>query len=292
MDTTKHLKRSFVSALFALLIALFAMVAATFAWYIYNTSAHTTNVHMAAGASSALKISNTYDGEYRSAAELKSFSGFLNPVSTDRIDEGRGFQKVIGFTNGSENQPNLVANLFGPGETSDYYRTELFLKTNGEELLVYLSKIGYEDDDDERPISTAIRIGIVAHEPGEGQPETGEYIFSINDKDNPDPEGYNTATGEEGYVLDSTKTDGTTVPFQPYDSTNYCLYNPDDGKVTLKPDSVPICTVKGDGSGDYGEAVRLDIYIWLEGCDKDCTQSLCDRTLKNLALSFAGTKAK
>ena len=40
-----------------------------------------------------------------------AFTGRLNPVSTNRISGG--FQKVIGFTNGTENQSNLVASLFG-----------------------------------------------------------------------------------------------------------------------------------------------------------------------------------
>lgn len=287
MEASKHLRRSFVFAIFALLIAMVAMVAATFAWYIYNTDAHTTNVHMAAGTSAALRISNRYDGEYKSAAILEEFRGTLNPVSTNRIDGGNGFQKVIGFTNGSENRSKLVANLFGPGESSDYYKTKLYLKTNADEMQVYVSDIGYQDDDDDNPISTAIRIGIVAHAPGEKQPETGEYIFSINERDF-DPDGYNTETGQDGYVLDYGKTDGTTVPFQPYNSENYCIYDVEEGKVTLKQDSVPICTVRGNGEGGYGEAVELTIYIWLEGCDKDCTQALCNRTLENLALSFAG----
>ena len=61
-----------------------------------------------------------------------------------------------------------------------------------------------------------------------------------------------------------------------------------DGTVSLKEQSLPLCTVLGNGSGGYGEAVELEIYIWLEGCDKDCTNNLCSKTLKNLALSFAG----
>lgn len=45
--SAKDLKRRFVTAVLALCIALLAVTAATFAWYIYNTGAHTTNVHMA-----------------------------------------------------------------------------------------------------------------------------------------------------------------------------------------------------------------------------------------------------
>ena len=33
---------------------------------------------------------------------------------------------------------------------------------------------------------------------------------------------------------------------------------------------------------------QIDLYIWLEGCDEDCTGNLSSQTLKNLAVSFAG----
>lgn len=289
MDVSKHLKRNFATALFALLIALLAMAAATFAWYIYNTSAHTTNVHMAAGASASLQISNKYDGDYGSAAVLDAFVGTLNPVSTNQISGG--FQKVFGFTNGNENQPNLVANLFGPGEASDYYCTSLFVRTNGDTLDVYLSDIGYEDSDSSNPISTAIRVGLVVHKPGQNQAMSEEYIFAINEESNPEAE-YNTATGMEGYVLDAALADGTTVAFAPKTSENFCVYDRETGAVTLKEDSLPLCTLTGGTDGAYGDAVEIEVYIWLEGCDKDCTQNLCATTLRNLSLSFAGYAAQ
>ena len=288
-NTSKQLKRRFAAAVAALCIAFVAVLAATFAWYIYNTGAHTTNVHMAAGASASLQISSSYDGDYSSAAVLDAFVGTLNPVSTNQIT--KGFQKVFGFTNGKENQPKLVANLFGPGEASDYYRTSLFVRTNGKSLDVYLSDIGYEDSDNDNPISTAIRVGMVVHHPGRNQAVRGEYIFAINEKANPLAE-YNTATGREGYVLDASAADGTTVPFEPKTSAQFCNYDKENGAVTLKKDSLPLCTVAGKGDGTYGDAAEIEVYIWLEGCDKDCTKNLCSTTLRNLSLSFAGYAAQ
>ena len=52
----KRLKRKFTGALLALLITFLAVASATYAWYIYNTSQHTTNVRMAAGAGVNLQI--------------------------------------------------------------------------------------------------------------------------------------------------------------------------------------------------------------------------------------------
>ena len=285
MNHAKQLKRRLTIAMAALLIAFVAALAATYAWYVYNTGRHTTNVRMAAGAGVNLQISNAYDGSYGSAAVLNSFSGQLIPVSTNRISGG--FQKVLEFTEGSAGQANMVADIFGSGEQNDYYRTSLFLRTNGSATDIYLSDIGFEDSDENNPISSAIRVGLVVHRAGRNQPAQGEYIFAISDKKNPEAE-YNTATGQEGYVLDCTKTDGSTVPFTPYTSDAYCIYNQNTGAVTLKNNSLKLCTISGTGDGKTGTPVEIELYIWLEGCDEDCTLNLCSQTLKNLAVSFAG----
>lgn len=284
ISSKKNLKNRLTTGTVALLIALLAVVSATYAWYVYNTGRHTTKVRMAAGAGVNLQISNSYSGTYGSAAVLDSFTGRLNPVSTNRISGG--FQKVIGFTNGTENQSNLVASLFGRGDYTDYYKTSLFLRTNGNPTDIYIADIGFEDSDSRNPISSAIRAGFVVHRIDRSQPADAEYIFAISDKKNPKAE-YNTAKGKEGDVLDCTKTDGTTVPFTPYTSDAYCNYNKNTGEVVLKNGSLKLCTISGN-SGSAGEPVQIDLYIWLEGCDEDCTKNLCSQTLKNLSVSFAG----
>lgn len=288
MNHAKQLRRRLTIAMAALLITFVAVLSATYAWYVYNTGRHTTNVRMAAGAGVNLQISNAYDGTYGSAAVLNSFSGQLVPVSTNRISGG--FQKVLEFTEGNAGQAKMVADIFGSGGQNDYYRTSLFLRTNGSATDIYLSDIGYEDSDENHPISSAIRVGLVVHKAGKNQAIQGEYIFAISDKKNPQAE-YNTATGREGYVLDCTRTDGSTVPFTPYTSDAYCIYNQNTGEVTLKNNSLKLCTISGNGDGQSGAPVEIELYIWLEGCDEDCTLNLCSQTLRNLAVSFAGTSS-
>ena len=50
ISSRKKLKNRLTTGTFALLIALLAVVSATYAWYVYNTGRHTTKVGMAAGA--------------------------------------------------------------------------------------------------------------------------------------------------------------------------------------------------------------------------------------------------
>lgn len=281
----KQLKRRFTASTTALVIALLAVIAATYAWYIYNTGRHTTNVRMAAGTGINLEISNSYGKGYGSAAVLESFSGRLTPVSTNKI--AGGFQRVKEFVKGDDSQPELVAGIFENGKSSDYYHTKMYVRTNGAATDLYLSNIGFRDDNAKAPISSAVRVGLVVHKPGQKQGVLGEYIFAISNKKNPEAQ-YNTATGRDGYVLDSMKRDGSTVAFTPYTSAAYCNYNKETGAITLKPGSKKLCTIRGNGKKKPGTPVEIELYIWLEGCDPDCTANLCEQNLKNLAVSFAG----
>ena len=282
---TKSLRRRLTISILVVIITLCAVASATYAWYIYNTSRHTTDVRMAAGAGANLQISNSYSGEYGSAAVLESFKGQLEPVSTNKVTAG--FQKATSFIVGQGGPADLLAAGFDDSEARDYYHTSMYLRTNGDDTDIYLADIGFEDSDEKVPISSAIRVGLVVHEPGQNMPVSSEYIFAISDKKNPEAR-YNTATGKEGYVLDGVKKDGTTVPFSPYTSDAYCIYDKNTGVVTLKKTSEKLCTITGDGSGKPGTPVQIEVYIWLEGCDEDCTVNLCGETLKKLAVSFAG----
>ncbi len=282
---TKSLRRRLTISILVVIITLCAVVSATYAWYIYNTSRHTTDVRMAAGAGANLQISNSYSGEYGSAAVLESFKGQLEPVSTNKVTAG--FQKATSFIVGQGGPDDLLAAGFDDSEARDYYHTSMYLRTNGNDTDIYLADIGFEDSDEKVPISSAIRVGLVVHEPGQNMPVSSEYIFAISDKKNPEAR-YNTVTGKEGYVLDGVKKDGTTVPFSPYTSDAYCIYDKNTGVVTLKKTSEKLCTITGDGHGKPGTPVQIEVYIWLEGCDEDCTVNLCGETLKKLAVSFAG----
>lgn len=73
ISSKKNLKNRLTTGTVALLIALLAVVSATYAWYVYNTGRHTTKVRMAAGAGVNLQISNSYSGTYgvsRSAGQF------------------------------------------------------------------------------------------------------------------------------------------------------------------------------------------------------------------------------
>lgn len=298
LKESKKLRRSLITAALALLAALFSVTAATFAWYIYNTAGHTTKVEMAAGSSVSLEISSQPDTGFAFSTVMEDFTGLLEPVSTDRIyPDARtpdapfyGFRRATLFEAekpGTETE-RLFAAAFGSSTPKvDYHKTSLFLRTNAPTLNIYLSNIGYEDANDERPLSTALRVGLVVKQKDENG-NYPEYIFEINTaadthriRDNAD------RVPLPNRALDSSKTDGTTVELIPLNSGNYCNYDPATGSVSLKENSRVLFTLKG-GENGYGKAVEVEIYLWLEGCDLDCTRNLVGQTLRSLTLSFAG----
>lgn len=284
MSDSQQLRKRFRRMLFTLIAAVLAVAMVTYAWYIYNANRHITDVKMAAGTGVTFLISNEYNGEYKSNAGL-SFQGLLNPVSTDNLENG--FQTVTGFT-GGPTQESLLATFFAPAQHSDYYETPLYLATSSLATDVYLSDIRFDDLDESNPISTALRVGLAVHAPGENQPVVSQQVFELSQLHNPEAH-YNTKNGSAGDVLDSTKSDGSVVPFTPLNSNNYCLYDEESGQVTLKPESVKLCTLPAAAEGDeHSTPVQVDVYVWLEGCDEDCTNNLCGTNLQSLALHFAG----
>ena len=69
---------------------------------------------------------------------------------------------------------------------------------------------------------------------------------------------------------------------------NLCSYDSATGKVTVTDKSTALGTISGDGNGGYGTPMKVDVYLWLEGCDRDCTLNLAGQTMELLALNFAG----
>nr|AIF26503.1 hypothetical protein [uncultured bacterium fosmid pJB39A3] len=239
---------------------------------------------MAAGSTSSLMICDTRDGEYKFTTKLKPFTGVLIPVSTDKIQNG--FQHVTKFEYYEGREPSVLATVFDNAPDTEYYKTTLYLKSKGNPLDVYVSNIGYEDSDPRNPISSAIRVGLVVYKPGSETEIDNEYIFDINPEGEVEHPSYNTSTGTEGYVLNSATKDNTTIPFTPYTEENYCAIDEKTSEVIVTPGKstqIATCPI-----GTEGKPVKVDVYIWLEGCDSNCVGDLLGATLKEASIEFAG----
>lgn len=93
-------------------------------------------------------------------------------------------------------------------------------------------------------------------------------------------------------MLDSSRSNGATVHFDQLTSANFCDYNEDTGIVSLKEATTKICSLPAAAKGaNRSTPVRVDVYVWLEGCDPDCTNNLAATSLQSLALRFAGKRS-
>ena len=285
MNSSRQLKRRLALAALAVAAVLLSITTATFAWYIFNTSARTTEVKMSAGSGVSLQIASQKDydekGEaaFGSATQMEPMENGLIAVSTDKI--ANGFQAVVGFRGERQGDAyRSIARYFrDASDRKEYYKTTLLLRTTAQSLDVYLADIGSTDREGQY-LSTAMRLGLVV----QGQ----EFIFELNKEHNPNRIGDNGSEQATGYyVLDSTKTDGTVVPFTPLDDSALCSYDPATGAAARKDTSVKLCTLTGPG-GQYSDPVPVDVYLWLEGCDEDCTVDLSGQTMELVSLIFAG----
>ena len=90
-------------------------------------------------------------------------------------------------------------------------------------------------------------------------------------------------------MLDSSRSDGSTVTFTPLNSSNYCQYNDDTGELTLLPSSTMLRSLTAaSANADHGTLVQVGVYVWREGCNEDCTSNLANTNPESLALHFAG----
>ena len=257
-----------------------AVVVSTYAWYVYNTGRHTTK--------------STYGSRSRnqSADQPMPTMVFMvlppywtafpaSSIRYRRTGSAEVFRKCSASQTERKTSPIWWRICLEEATTVITIKTSLFLRSNGKSTDIYLSDIGFEDSDENNPISSAIRAGFVIHQAGLDQPTENEYIFEISDKKE-SAGGVQHGDRRRGLRSGQHKTDGTTVPFQPYNEEAYCIYDKDTGEVTKKEGSLKLCTVTGTSDGKPGTPVQIDLYIWLEGCDEDCTGNLSSQTLKIL----------
>lgn len=103
ISSRKKLKNRLTTGTFALLIALLAVVSATYAWYVYNTGRHTTKVRMAAGAVgevSEIAPEDISDGEDVSSQEAEEIlndgeTSVEQPDSADASDTSNPQVEIV-----------------------------------------------------------------------------------------------------------------------------------------------------------------------------------------------------
>lgn len=289
----KNLRKAMISAICMLIVGVMSLTGVTYAWFTSSSSATVTgmtfDVYSPVGG---VLISDTYNTNWGYSIELaKSEAAFENfmPVSTSDNLVGGKLQFFAGTVNTTPSQGELGDEIYTleAGSTA-YFAKNLYLYNDGSEAVsVNLAGtvIGFNTTGEKNNgAEQAMRLALVKH--GVYDQKTASVA----------PAG--ATDGVAIYEPHSdTHVDGTLTGKLPYygitgasgvnewfDSTKASAYTEEVKTVELDDESMTI-TVPA------GQCYAVTVYIWLEGQDVDCVNSVGGSNLM-AALSFTKTGAQ
>ena len=124
----------------------------------------------------------------------------------------------------------------------------------------------------------SLRLGLVITT----RTNTYTYIFRLDDMGNTENAAERQTIAQPGSVVGSVGSDGSPgfVPDPALDISDYRAVGTEDPDA-MTPGTRMLCRLSAD------EVARVDYYLYLEGCDKNCINPVQGRRLA-LSLGFAG----
>lgn len=272
-EINKLRKKAFLAYMWAA-IAVILIAGSTYAWFTFSTTTNITPMAGTVGTGGAeLLISNRYDGEYSNETELilESDTDELQPVSTADLD--RFYQATAQNTSGIsiryKDVTDNINNLIMHGT--------LYLKSEYAACNVCFDREQLSFGNDVQALAS-MRLGLkITNHNG-----TDYHIFELEDFTN-------------SYGAESTRTvDGDNVvvasindkePLYTSDpAENIIDYSADTGSAPdILPGNKTLLQI------DENETATVEYFLYLEGCDDNCINSVQTNELE-LRLGFAGTK--
>lgn len=246
--------RLLLSALAALVI-LSALTAATYAWFTKNKRVESDNVSVKSGTQDlTLEIAPSAGGPFSDISAISKISTgkVLDPVSTVDL-------AAFWVNTGSEDG---VATNFKKTEKG-YYYGQVFVRASGEgqadnaKFDLYFDADGVavsEGGDAAGLLLNAARVGLIFN----GTEEAKPLIFSLSDAHN----GGDAVTSTDGTVISAA---GSPTADPAVDPEIYTItQNGDSISLPEKPLAVLA----------LNQVYTVDVYFYLEGCDRDCTNAI------------------
>lgn len=288
--STKALKQQLIAAIAMVLVAAVALSSATYAWFVTNTKVTAGQATVTATAASSLLISAANANEWATTYEFTDANTTFAPVSTIGTNDGTEFtffkQKDWAKDSGQSNAitVNKVAALETAEKTGGanpfYYEKSFDIKA-AQACKLYL-------DTDTKFTGTTgtmnktLRLALVVKKSDGTHAKT--VIYQVDKEANTtDANRYNT-------TLSSTNSDGIAKAVSAVGAddavtaANMAVTVPTDKDIvaagllaTADPNNGLNPTV-GDAEVLYtfenpNEVCKVTAYIWMEGCDYDCTNN-------------------
>lgn len=317
---TRQLKRELIGAAISLLIAIVALVAASYAWYVTNNTVKATTSTISATTNGfILQIAKAEDGAQHGGNQMSlvasNLGGRITPSSTNDLknwyicqgwgDDGKvtTYTKPT-FATGTGTKPGQYE---AGGKTHyAYIKSEYILYTISESGLadVYLDGTGGQAitvsiDNGKTATSATIpdsmRIALTTQPlDTDGKTPTGDETLRVVYA----PKAVS-GKGNDSQAIDGkwTYISGTKPEEVTYPHIHETTYTDQNGKNWAATKSGEDYTVPSDSNAiatNVGyNGVMLRVYIWMEGTDADCVNNAAaeDEATYSVALKLAGVAA-
>ena len=255
------------------IIALFALLAATFAWFSSNREVSTSTASARTGEENLeLQISSIGGSGFRSEETVaitqvnQTDAEQLMPVSTADLQH---FVYVPVTVSGKAQSFAAVDEKSEP----KYYHGRIYLRavgnglSSGSKMNLYLDQSnGILGKNLDGKLLNAARLGLKFDGSG-----SSEVILRLSESSNdPSERAYNTVvngvTLGDGQVLRSQGTNDVQVVKDPSASVS-------DYTVTFQNNGIQL-PGKSLLTMELGKIYTVDVYFYLEGCDPDCSDSV------------------
>lgn len=261
------MKKQFTAQiLFSILTMLAVLISfsyATFAWFSSSADTNVTPLEGGIGYGDGdLLISPSPDGPFSESCQLPESGGTmtLRPRSTDNLTS---------FYAAKRHNADGITTHFAPDEhfeTSVLHGT-VYLKSEHNANDIYLSTAL-------ETFSPATRWGLVF------TTQSGKFTYIFRPSENAASDTPWTIE-EPGCVVASVNADGRPVFVPDPSETTLGYFAQGLDTDSPAPGEKKLCTLAAD------EVARVDYYLYLEGCDRACTNAV-QGTLADIELGFAG----
>lgn len=271
MDIKKTKRYLFFSAVWAL-CALIAITSATYAWFTSAPYANITPMQgTVQGGDGNLFISNRPDGPFDTSCDLilSGRTQTLHPITTaDLTDFYIGtFQTPDGIT---------VRYADANDEVDDSaFHGFVYLKSEGSSSDIYFNQTGIDFGNDKQVLG-AMRLGLKITTSG----GVKTHLFRLDDMADLTGIQYNLTVPQDQTVVSSISDDGSpNYVNDPSKLISRCFAQGDEYSFSRGEES--LCSLQAD------EVATVEYWLYLEGCDSNCINSVQGRLL-SLQLAFAG----
>lgn len=260
---TKALKKQMGAAIAMVLVAAIALGAATFAWFVNNTTVKAEGAQVTAKSANTLLISHGDSGQWGTTAKFDPVEAKeMVPVST--VD-AETFYKDTAWKTDTDGAYN--AETFGTAKSGTDFYADTFKVKASQDCGLYLDGETSITTSGNANVLKSMRLALVI--------DGKKYFYQV------DATPISTSGNSYNTTLKALDADGLKKAINGTDtSAAISADNLSSGSV-IALDSAKVDTPASTELANYNEGKKIadlaanvektvQVYIWMEGCDYDC----------------------